>query len=940
MKPDDDIFAEALELPAADRAAFLDRACADAAQRARIEALLTGHDSARSFLEESLGTRPPPGNPEAAGQQIGPYTLVRRLGEGGCGVVWLAEQTTPLRRQVALKIIKLGMDTHSFMARFEAERQALALMNHPDIARVYDAGATETGRPYFVMEYVEGLPITRFCDEHSLAMEARLELFARVCLALQHAHQKGIIHRDLKPSNILVALRDGVPAPKVIDFGIAKATAGRLGQETLFTELGQFLGTPAYMSPEQAEQRDLDLDTRSDVYSLGVLLYELLTGRPPYDPKELVQAGLLEIRRIIREVDPPRPSTLISTLAEADRATVARLRGAAPPRLSAALRGDLDWIVMRCLDKDRDRRYATAAALAEDVRRHLRQDPVEARPPDPAYRLRKFIARNRAACASAGAIAVTLVAGIVTSTHEAVRATRAEQVAAAQRDAAQAAQKAEAAARADAQRRQEQAEDLLTFMLGDFRAELAKIGKLNLLDSVGAKAMAYFAALDPRDLTDTALTRQAKALTQIGEVRLEQARYPEAEEAFTVAYSRAAALAARHAANADMLFERGQAEYWIGYVAHNRGNRTAEREWLVRYRDTALALAALEGQTPRARLEVVYGHHNLAVLDAGAGALDRAREGFLAERTAVDAMLAVQPADSDVLFRRADVSSWLGTVAERNGQYAEAAASFADMRARYAELSRLAPTVARWRFEVARSLMFAAQIEFATGRLESADKMAAQAASMLDALLAQDPANKQRLGVRLGLKLLQANLLFASSGPSAADPVLQEARRGLETLVAAEPSDLVFARRLVFAWRLAARLRLAENCLDDAATAIGHAVTLAEPILRDSRADTAARHECGMAFLVAGHIALARHETEAAKEDWSKALAALGPEVTNSNDWRQLDPAAIALTQAGRAHEARPLVTRLQTFGYVSLDPLHAGILNPAGSTKPPSQKP
>ena len=282
MNRDDEIFAEALERPAAERAAFLEGACqADAALRGRVEALLAGHDAAEDFLERSPVDRPPALPEEQAGDLIGRYTLLRKIGEGGCGVVYLAEQKQPIRRRVALKVIKLGMDTRNFIARFEAERQALALMDHPDIARVFDAGATDAGRPFFVMEFVDGVPITHFCDTHRLSVTARLELFARVCLALQHAHQKGIIHRDIKPSNVLVAEHDGVPAPKVIDFGIAKATQGRLTDQTLVTGVEQFIGTPAYMSPEQAELRDLDIDTRSDVYSLGVLLYELLTGRPP-----------------------------------------------------------------------------------------------------------------------------------------------------------------------------------------------------------------------------------------------------------------------------------------------------------------------------------------------------------------------------------------------------------------------------------------------------------------------------------------------------------------------------------------------------------------------------------------------------------------------------------------------------------------------------------
>ncbi len=430
---DADIFANALDLPAAERPAYLDRACAgDPTQRTRIEQLLTAHAAAGSdrFLEASTVKSRPLLQDDTPGTVLGErYTLIRKIGEGGCGTVYLAEQTIPVRRQVALKVIKLGMDTRDVIARFEAERQALALMDHPDIARVFDAGATATGRPFFVMEFVDGIPITKFCDAHNLTMAARLALFARVCLALQHAHQKGVIHRDLKPSNILVTLRDGVPAPRIIDFGIAKATSGRLSEHTLVTALDQFIGTPAYMSPEQAEHRELDLDTRSDIYSLGVLLYELLSGRPPYDPKSLAEAGLAEIRRIIREIDPPRPSARVSTLTSADRATVARLRGAAPQHLAAALKGDLDWIVMRCLEKDRARRYDTASALADDLNRYLAHEPVTARPASNLYRLRKLARRHRLAFAAVTAVSLAVLVGLAVSTTQYLRATRAERAA-------------------------------------------------------------------------------------------------------------------------------------------------------------------------------------------------------------------------------------------------------------------------------------------------------------------------------------------------------------------------------------------------------------------------------------------------------------------------------------------------------------------------------
>ncbi|MHC4526467.1 MAG: tetratricopeptide repeat protein, partial [Planctomycetota bacterium] len=361
---------------------------------------------------------------EGAGMTIGRYKLLELIGEGGFGVVYMAQQEEPIRRRVALKIIKLGMDTKQVIARFEAERQALAMMEHPNIAKVLDAGATDTGRPYFVMELVKGIPITEYCDKNNLDTRQRLELFIEVCRAVQHAHQKGIIHRDIKPTNVMITQRDGTPVPKIIDFGIAKATQARLTEKTLFTEYHQFIGTPEYMSPEQAEMGELDIDTRSDIYSLGVLLYELLTGGTPLDGERLRSSAYDEMLKTIRETEPPKPSTRLNTLGDA-LSDVARHRHVEPSELCRLLTGDLDWVVMKALEKDRTRRYETANELAQDVERHLRDEPVVAGPPGAVYRLRKFIRRNRALVTSVAVVLVVLMAGIVASTIFAVGQARA-----------------------------------------------------------------------------------------------------------------------------------------------------------------------------------------------------------------------------------------------------------------------------------------------------------------------------------------------------------------------------------------------------------------------------------------------------------------------------------------------------------------------------------
>ena len=429
------LFDAALELPdPALREAFLDKTCAaDPAMRARLGKLLAAHIHADDFFAfvppvpqaPAAPAAPAPSEPEEANPtatgadpaRIGRYRIIRRLGEGGCGVVYLAEQDEPVRRQVALKIIRLGMDTERVIARFALERQALAMMNHPHIARVFDAGATDAGRPFFAMELVTGERITTYCDTRRLSVRERLELFIQVCLAVQHAHQKGILHRDLKPSNVLVTLQDGVPVPKVIDFGVAKAVSSHAGDELSVT-LGadQFIGTPAYMSPEQAEPGRADVDTRADIYSLGALLYELLVGRPPFDSKPLIDSGLDAMRRTLREIDPPAPSALLRSSPAEDLAEVAARCQCTPSAIIATLRCDLDWVVMHALEKDRQRRYSTAQGLAIDVRRYLNDEPVVARPPGGFYQLGKLVRRHRLAVVAGSAIFATLLGGLGTST--------------------------------------------------------------------------------------------------------------------------------------------------------------------------------------------------------------------------------------------------------------------------------------------------------------------------------------------------------------------------------------------------------------------------------------------------------------------------------------------------------------------------------------------
>ena len=526
------LFSEATEQhPPEEWDAFLDRACGDDRELHRqLQQLLAAHVHGGSLLDKGpIAAQPTITQPltDAAGTVIGPYKLLQKIGEGGMGVVYMAEQTDPVERRVALKIIKPGLDTRQVIARFEAERQALAMMDHPNIAKVLDAGATEAGRPYFVMELVKGVPITEYCDTNQLTPRERLGLFASVCRAVQHAHQKGVIHRDLKPSNVLVTLHDGTPVAKVIDFGVAKAVGQQLTEKTMFTAFGQVIGTIEYMSPEHAKLNQLDIDTRSDIYSLGVLLYELLTGTTPLDRKRLHSAAFDEMLRIIREEEPPRPSTRLSDLsrphapreepgassppthglratAPTTLASIAAKRHLEPSNLPKLLRGELDWIVMKCLEKDRTRRYETATSLAQDIQRYLNDEPVEACPPSSAYRFSKFLRRNKVPVMAASLALLTLMAGITGTTwgllHADQNRRKAESALAAETEARQAERQARDQAMAALRSMTDEiVQDQLTRLAEQDRAALSfgfAFGLLFALWSASKGVQALFQAMN------------------------------------------------------------------------------------------------------------------------------------------------------------------------------------------------------------------------------------------------------------------------------------------------------------------------------------------------------------------------------------------------------------------------------------------------------------
>ncbi len=837
---------------------------------------------------------------ETSGTRIGPYKLLQEIGRGGFGVVWMAEQETPIRRMVALKIIKDGMDTKEVIARFEAERQALALMDHPNIARVFDAGATDAGRPYFVMELVRGVEITRYCDENRLTVEGRLRLFMTVCQAVQHAHQKGIIHRDLKPSNILVTHHDGVPVPKVIDFGIAKATMSQLTEKTLFTQFHAFIGTPAYTSPEQMEMSGLDVDTRSDIYSLGVLLYELLTGRPPFDANELVKSGLEAMRRTIREIDPPRPSHRLTTLGKDARNTVARQRRTESAKLTTLVVGDLDWVVMRCLEKDRTRRYETANGLARDIERHLENEPVRARPPSTAYVLKKLIRRHKLVFIAGGTIAVVLILGLIGTTWEAVRASRAER---------------------HASRDRARAEDLLTFMLGDFHDRVAKVGKLDLLESVISKATGYFTSDGAGNVSDIELLEHARAMTQIGKIREDQAKYPEAESAYLDAYQLDTKLAARHPKDGDTLFERGEVECYIGNLHTRLGEVSAAEEWFTRYHDTFATLLTLEPTRPLWQSEFAYSQHNLATVYKDQGKYDQARAGALAELTTLEQLLILNPNDLPTLEGIENAHSFLGSVAERQGQFTLASNQFSIQITDLEQMVSREPENPRWKGELAdTALEHAAIIDLITAHIDIAEERLRKAHEMLDELVTHDASNRRWLGLSLHSSLMQAVLLRRKNSPADAALLLDTIRPQLEGLSKGAHSDRRFALWLAMAWRIEAQLKTSSD-LSAAAVAAAKAVELDERLISEGRANDEVFGECANAYNVAGEVASKAGSSATAHEDWTHANKTLAPRISGSHDWQLLDPLARTDTWLGRSDDANAAISLLTQLGYVPLDP-------------------
>jgi tetratricopeptide (TPR) repeat protein len=660
---------------------------------------------------------------------IGPYKLLEQIGEGGMGLVFVAEQQRPVRRKVAFKVIKPGMDTRQVVARFEAERQALAMMDHPNIAKVLDGGETASGRPYFVMELVKGVPITDYCDGNRVPVRERLGLFLDVCRAVQHAHQKAIIHRDLKPSNVLVVSHDGTPVVKVIDFGVAKATGGRLTDKTVYTHFAQLIGTLEYMSPEQAGQSGLDVDTRSDIYALGVLLYELLTGTTPFDRERLRAAGPDELRRILRGEEPPPPSTRLSTLGPEAAATVSTNRRSEPRPLRRLVRGELDWVVMKALEKDRGRRYETAGAFAADVQRHLADEPVEARPPSTAYRLGKFLKRNKGPAAAAGLVLLALVGGIAGTSMGMLRADRALA--------------AEAGQRARAERARDRAREALDAMTSSVTGDslTTQTAVSDEQKKFLREVLTYYQEFAGEKADDEkARSRTAHAAHRVGLIEYRLGRLEEAASAFRLARDGFAQLVADFPAVPGYRQNLATSHGNLGVVLSHLGKGAeAERECR---RALALyeRLAADSPAVPKYRQELASSHYNLARLLHGLGKLPEAERHLRGALALYEKLAADSPAVPQYRRELAISHNRLGVLLSDLGKRKEAGQHHRRALALDQKLAADSPAVPEYRLGLAISHNALGIMLAGVGKVSGAEQHYRRALALLDRLAADFPS--------------------------------------------------------------------------------------------------------------------------------------------------------------------------------------------------------
>ena len=854
-----------------------------------------------------LPTLPAHPNPSKPPDRVGPYRIIRVVGEGGMGIVYEAEQEAPVRRRVALKLVKWGMDTASVIGRFESERQALALMSHPNIAGVYDAGATEQGRPYFAMEFVRGLPITEYCDTHRLTIRERVDLFVQVCRGVQHAHQKGIIHRDIKPSNVLVAIEGDRPIPKIIDFGVAKATLQRLTEHTLYTEYGQLIGTPEYMSPEQAEMTTLDIDTRTDVYSLGVLLFELLVGTQPYESSALRAGGPAELRRRIRETDPPRPSQKVHALGEV-ASTSAASRRMDVPSLVRQLRGDLDWIVLKALERDRTRRYGSAAELSADIQRHFQNEPVLARPPSRTYRLTKFVRRHRPAVIATAAVVASLLAGTAVAVIQANRAVDAEAV---------------------ATERRRQADALISFMVGDLREQLAAIGRLDVLDAVAAESLKYFAGMDLRDADSASLGTYGHALQFIGLVRIDQGKPQESLAAFERAAALAEELTRREPANAAFWHQRSDAASNLGEAYWELKQESRTLAYMSEAADHLKRAIELNPSNDEYRLGLAINYNNLGAVNTRLRHLDAALGWFDRAADVTDNLLQRRPDSAEYIGQQVESASWLGELYMLLGRFATAMEWHEkEIALRRRLLAATGDPLHRARLadahgHYARTLATTAAHERAIGIQREHTRLYAE-------LRAHDPTNLMwRHSHEFGLAQL-AEYEFDAGDVRTATRRIDASSRAMLALLGSAPDNVTWVEAQASADIILARIAFASRP-DESLVHAGRALQRLRPLLEAETVRPTVLRTYLRAAIVAAEASFRRRDAPAGRTLSKDALDRL----TRAGNPQSVFDAAyrvLLLGQLDRSGEARDLVERLSAAGFN--DPFYRSMLEPRRSAE------
>ena len=819
--------------------------------------------------------------------RIGPYRIVRLLGRGGMGAVYLAEQTAPVQREVALKVLSTGVESELFVARFEAERQALALMEHPNITSVFDAGVTDEGMPYFVMERVTGAPLNQYCDEHRLDVAQRIALFRQICHAVQHAHQKGIIHRDLKPSNVIVTDAGGAPVCKVIDFGIAKAMGA--ADAVKLTMTGVSLGTPAYMCPEQA-RGDIDVDTRADVYSLGVTLYELLAGILPFD-----SSSSFALMMMTQHGDARAPSQRFAALALDEQQRIASARGLDPQALRRELQEDLDWIILKAIERDRELRYASASELEADLERHFANQPVSVGPPSGAYRARKFVRRHRLAVAFAATTAALLLGATVAVSVQARRL---------------------AAARNTAQLRQGQAEELIGFMLGDLRTRLAAIGQIGTLDEVAKKSMAYFAAVPEKDLSNEELFRRSQALSQLGQVRMSQGKLDSAMTAFQQSLALAEGLSRRDSSNGAWQLGLGASHFYVGYVHFRRNQLDSAMAHFTAYLNIAKRLVARSPDSLTYRNEMGLATSNIGSTREAMGDLPGALEAF---QRKVAIMQDLVRRDSANVQWWSDLGNAYNTVAVTQRKLGDLAGAEQNHRAELAVKERVAARDTAnktYRERVALAQSFIGELLMVEGKVAEAAMPLAESRAGYAALAAFDSANPERRRLLANADGLLGALALERGDAATALERLTASRATMESLVRQAPTNPVWQYALARWLSFSGASELALGRRREAEADLRRALGILEPGLEKRPSDLNFRTGVTEAELYLGDVLASAGHTSEARQSWERALGTIDSVAKARQITDHLALRAGALLRLDRLDEARPLVVELLRRGY------------------------